>query len=537
MSNYPNFGNPRYQIIRELGRNREGGRITYLATGETEKQMVALKQFRFAQEDSNWEGYKTYQRELQLLQELDCPGIPRYVDAFETPEGFSLVQEYIPAPSLAERHSFKPDEIKHIAVSTLEILVDLQNRLPPVIHRDIKPENILLDERLNVYLVDFGLARIGSQNVAASSIAAGTPGFIAPEQLFNRPLSLATDLYSLGATLFCLLAGTHSADIGKLIDENYRFDFQLLDPRLNKSFVKWLKKMLEPVVHKRYPNAASALAALKPLEVMSSPVNLTNWKLAGLVVALVGISLVGKLEKLSQQPVPTYTPPVRETDLDLAGQFFQEGERLSAQGAYQRALIAYDEAIALKPNYGEAFSSRCWVLQQMERYTEALAACDRALSINSGSKQTWNRQAGALTGLGRNREAIATYTRALQIDPDYYWAWNDLGAIYNQEGRYAEALAAAQRATELDPDTYNAWKVRGEAELGLQRYSAALNSFKSAIKINPEEYWSWYGQGVALEKMGARADAIASYNRAITLNPEFYLAIEKKRQLVEKLAP
>ncbi|MEC4985251.1 MAG: serine/threonine-protein kinase [Oscillatoria sp. PMC 1068.18] len=537
MSNYPDFCHPRYQIVRELGRNREGGRITYLATGETEKKMVALKQFRFAQADSNWEGYKTYQRELQLLQELDYPGIPRYVDAFETPEGFSLVQEYIPAPSLAERHSFKPDEIKHIAVSILEILRNLQNRLPPVIHRDLKPENILLDEQLNVYLVDFGLARIGSQDVAASSIAAGTPGFIAPEQLFNRPLSLATDLYSLGATLFCLLTGTRSADIGKLIDENYRFNFQLLDSRLNKSFVKWLKKMLSPVAQKRYPNAASALAALKPLEVMNSPANLTHWKLAGLVVALVSISLVGELDKLFQQPVSPELPPVVETDVDLAREFFQEGERLREQGADQRALIAYDEAIRLRPNYSEAFSSRCQVLQKMERYPEALTACDRALSINSSSKQTWNRQAGAFAGLGRNREAIATYTRALQLDPDYYWAWNDLGNIYNQEGRYAEALAAAQRATELDPYTYNAWKVRGEAELGLQRYPAALNSFASAIKINPEESWSWYGQGVALEKIGSNTDAIASYNQAIQLNPEFYLAIEKKRQLLAKSAP
>jgi putative transposase len=93
--------------------------------------------------------------------------------------------------------SFAPDEIKQIATSVLEILVYLQNRIPPIIHRDIKPENILVDEQINVYLVDFGFARIGEGEVAMSSMVKGTLGFMAPEQLFNRQLTEASDLYGL----------------------------------------------------------------------------------------------------------------------------------------------------------------------------------------------------------------------------------------------------------------------------------------------------------------------------------------------------
>jgi serine/threonine protein kinase len=61
------------------------------------------------------------------------------------------VQEYKKAPSLAQRRSFTPEDIKQIAVSLLEILVDLQKRTPPVIHRDIKPENILVDQQLLIF--------------------------------------------------------------------------------------------------------------------------------------------------------------------------------------------------------------------------------------------------------------------------------------------------------------------------------------------------------------------------------------------------
>ena len=56
-----------YQVQRELGRNREGGRITYLATHSTHGQAVVLKLFRFVQTDMSWSGFKSYEREIAIL--------------------------------------------------------------------------------------------------------------------------------------------------------------------------------------------------------------------------------------------------------------------------------------------------------------------------------------------------------------------------------------------------------------------------------------------------------------------------------------
>lgn len=157
--------------------------------------------------------------------------------------------------------------MKQIAISVLEILVYLQNFQPPIIHRDIKPENILVDENLQVYLVDFGLARLRGGELSLSSIAAGTPGFMPPEEMFNRPLSNASDLYSLGATLICLLTGTKSVEVDRLLDEDYRFKFQYLVPNLHLSFAKWLTKMVELHPKRRYENAVLALRELKGVPV------------------------------------------------------------------------------------------------------------------------------------------------------------------------------------------------------------------------------------------------------------------------------
>jgi serine/threonine protein kinase len=221
MSNYPDFTSQGYRVVSELGRNREGGRITWLATQLDTNQQVVLKQFCFAQAGSNWSAYNAHQTEIQVLEVLNHPGIPRYLTAFNTSDGFALIQEYKNAPSLATKRSFQPEEIKEIAIKALEILVYLQNRIPPIIHRDLKPENILVDNQLNVYLIDFGFARIGSQEVAGSSVFKGTPGFIPPEQI-HKPTE-ASDLYGLGATLICLLTGIKSTEIQNLTDDNDPF--------------------------------------------------------------------------------------------------------------------------------------------------------------------------------------------------------------------------------------------------------------------------------------------------------------------------
>ena len=273
MSNHPDFSRHNYQVVHELGRNREGGRITYLANHLLSEKQVVIKQFRFVQEGTSWQGYKAYEREIQILQELEHSRIPRYLDSFETRDGFCMIQEYKEAPSLAEKYSFSPEAVKQIAISVLEILVYLQKRVPPIIHRDIKPENILVDRENNAYLIDFGLARINNQAVALSSVAAGTPGFMPPEAIFNRPLTEATDLYSLGATLICLLTNTRSVNLSNLIDENYRFNFRHLVTRVNPRFINWLQKMVEPNYKDRYGNAAEALAVLETIDILDISTN------------------------------------------------------------------------------------------------------------------------------------------------------------------------------------------------------------------------------------------------------------------------
>lgn len=311
MSNLSHASLYGYQVEQELGHNCVGGRVTYLATDTTTQQPVVIKQFQFAQSGSSWLGYQAYEQELKMLQKLHHPSIPCYLNSFETPAGFGLVQEYKKAPSLAQPRHFTPLEIKQIAVSVLEVLVYLQQQTPPIIHRDIKPENILVDRstgQIKVYLVDFGLARMGGEEVATSSAVKGTLGFMPPEQLFNRQLTEASDLYSLGVTLICLLTKTKSTAVGNLIDEAYRINFKPLLPKLNRRFIDWLEKMVAPSLKKRYPNAANALEALKPIPVFSSQNQRSVAVVGGLTASAVLLLGLGKTlsDKYLESPTSLY---------------------------------------------------------------------------------------------------------------------------------------------------------------------------------------------------------------------------------------
>lgn len=289
MNHFPDFSAHGYQVIRELGRNREGGRITWQAsiipshsnqrrrrnhkggqitleaTQQATDHTVVLKQFCFAQMGSDWSAFSAHQQELKVLQSLSHSGIPRYIESFETSDGFCLVQEYVDAPSLAGDRTFSPEQVQQIASSVLNILVYLQSQMPLIIHRDIKPENILVDDQLKVHLIDFGFARIGSGDVFGSSVFKGTPGFIPPEQLWQP--SKATDLYGLGATLLCLLTGTPSTQIHYLTNPSdpYMFQFANRLPRLSQDFIYWLHKMVEPKQSNRFQDAKTALRALQSL--------------------------------------------------------------------------------------------------------------------------------------------------------------------------------------------------------------------------------------------------------------------------------
>lgn len=255
----------RYQLKQKLGENvaRQTWLAVDLGMSDSDAAQVVIKFLCFGGQ-IQWENLKLFEREAQVLKQLNHPQIPNYRDYFCIDDRFlwfGLVEEYIPGSSFRELldrgKRFSEQQVRKLAINLLNILVYLHELNPPVVHRDIKPSNLICGEDEQIYLVDFGAVQDTAAKEGASFTIVGTYGYTPMEQFSGRAVP-ASDLYALGATLIHLLTGSAPADLPQ---KDLRIQFS---DRTNISphLVAWIEQLIEPVPEKRFSNAKQAIAAL-----------------------------------------------------------------------------------------------------------------------------------------------------------------------------------------------------------------------------------------------------------------------------------
>ena len=197
----------RYRIDALLG---EGGMgAVYRAWHLGLDQPVAVKENRMANPASG----RQFAREAKMMARLRHPNLPRVIDHFVLSDGAQyLAMEFIEGDDLGQilQRSGPVDERRALAWvdQVCDALVYLHSQSPPIIHRDIKPDNVKITPRGEVYLVDFGIAKVGDSRQRTMTGAVGvTPGFSPPEQHGTGGTDARSDVYSVGATLYTLVTG------------------------------------------------------------------------------------------------------------------------------------------------------------------------------------------------------------------------------------------------------------------------------------------------------------------------------------------
>src|SRR6185503_10688785 len=220
--------NSRYEIVRRIGGGGMGA--VYLAKdrnlGDAPR---AVKEMVEAHLDPalHEKAIGDFKRESLLLTSLEHPSIPTIYDYFydDIRSRFYLVMKYISGGDLASRMRAaiggRLDEktVTDWGMQVADVLDYLHSRPKPIIYRDLKPANLMIDGNSGrIMLIDFGIARWVTQQEKGVT-AVGTMGY-APPELFSGRVQPASDVYSLGATMFHLLTGYDPQDNPLLI-----FDF------------------------------------------------------------------------------------------------------------------------------------------------------------------------------------------------------------------------------------------------------------------------------------------------------------------------
>ncbi|MBE9053603.1 serine/threonine protein kinase [Nostocales cyanobacterium LEGE 11386] len=267
--------NNRYQLQKKIGQN--SSRQTWLAISLVSSKQVILKLLTLNPQ-IEWQEHKLFEREAQILKNLNHPYIPKYQDYFIVDNlpgskfpWFILVQSYIFGTSLQELlnqgQRFSESKVEKIAIEILSILVYLHSLEPPVLHRDIKPSNLILGDDERVYLVDFGAVQDKAVAEGATFTVVGTYGYVPIEQFAGRA-ETASDLYALGATLIHLITGTSPAD---LPHRNSRIEFANL-VSIDLGLINWIGKLTEPNIGDRINTASDAIAAFENKYTLSSAI-------------------------------------------------------------------------------------------------------------------------------------------------------------------------------------------------------------------------------------------------------------------------
>ncbi len=261
----------RYQLKEKLGQN--AGRQTWLAEDITTqpKENVIVKLLSF-DDQVQWESLRLFEREADILKQLDHPRIPKYRDYFSIDDRilwFGLVHDYIPGSSLRELldrgQKFSEKQVRQVATEILNLLVYLHELNPAVLHRDIKPSNLILGEDQRIYLVDFGAVQDRAISERATFTVIGTYGYAPMEQFGGRAVP-ASDLYALGASLIHLLTGVPPADLPQRKMRIQFSDAAQQPPRdrvsIDPYLIKWIETLTEPDIEERFSTARQALQAL-----------------------------------------------------------------------------------------------------------------------------------------------------------------------------------------------------------------------------------------------------------------------------------
>ncbi len=209
-----------YQLGEKIGEGAFGS--VYRATQPAVGREVAIKLIRPEYADDP-DFIRRFEFEAQLVARLEHPHVVPLYDYWREPGAAYLVLRWIRGGSLAQ--------ILESAPLTLDETVRLVSQIGAalasahdagIIHRDVKPGNILIDERGDAYLTDFGIAVDDTHNIDAGLASAGSPMYVSPEQVQSRELTPRSDIYSLSVVIYEALTGRapfESTSIRQLYEE------------------------------------------------------------------------------------------------------------------------------------------------------------------------------------------------------------------------------------------------------------------------------------------------------------------------------
>jgi tetratricopeptide (TPR) repeat protein/predicted Ser/Thr protein kinase len=487
-----------YRILEKLG---EGGMgVVYLAEDQHLARRVAIK--FLTSTDHHYRA--RFIREARAVSALTHPHIAIVHDYGETSSGQPfLVMEFVKGKSLSEllEEGLTLRRSVEIVSSIAEALAEAHHH--GIVHRDIKPSNIIVNERGQVKVLDFGLVKhlfdppssevdLDAQTIYStqtrSDVIVGTPLYLSPEQATGKRIDGRSDLFALGALLYECLTGRSAFSGGSVLEIGAQiihvtppppshFNAQIT-PSLDRITMKALQKNVED----RYQSADDMLKELHAamvglggngIPVTSKSTKATPGEMQRATSALATLTMQLRRQRFSLASfVGTivlaglviwaaihFWPRSYYQPSPAAREWYEIGNEALRNGAYHQASKALQQAIAIDSNYALARArlAQAWTeLDYIENAKDELLTVE-SLTRNGAAitdKDSLYLDAIKAMALRDFREAVKAYSALAEMSPEESQVYVDLGYAYENDNKIDKALESYLKAISLNNGQY-----------------------------------------------------------------------------------
>jgi serine/threonine protein kinase/Flp pilus assembly protein TadD len=513
-----------YRIIEKLG---EGGMgVVYLAEDKHLARRVAIKFL-----NSTDHHYRArFIREARAVSALNHPNIATVFDYGETDEDQPfIVMEYVKGQTLSDLldHGLTLRRSVEVITAIAEALTEAHES--GIVHRDIKPSNVVVNERGQVKVLDFGLVKhlfdtpnSGVDLDAAtlystqtrSDVIVGTPLYLSPEQATGKQIDGRSDLFALGALLYeCLtgqsaFSGASVLEIGAQIIHVSPAPPSKINSRVPAELDRITLKLLEKKADARYQSAPELVTDLKSAltrlsgESTAVPSRSNRSQTGGAnqptnafatftmqlrrqrfsITSVVGVILLTVLAILALVyfwPRSYYQPSAS------ALSWYDRGTDWLRNGAYYQSTRALQQAIAIDNNYALAHArlAQAWAeLDYFDKAKDELLLVGNRTSVSPRDALYLE----AITASVRRDfpSAVKAYSEIAQLSPDDSQVYVDLGYAYENDGNPDKAIENYTKAITLNNGQYaTAYLRAGIVYARKQDTRKAFENFDLAEKL------------------------------------------------------
>ncbi len=511
----------RYKIEKPVATGGMGA--VYRAVDTRFNRPCAVKEMldEFQNDTEHTQAVEWFGREATMLLDLNHPCIPRVRDFFIEGGKHYLVMDFIDGKTLGEvlekegnvvgvngARGVSEARARSWSQQVCSVLNYLHRQSPPIIFRDLKPSNIMVTEKDEVKLIDFGIARTFQTQRQSTIIM--TIGYAPPEQLHGMP-EPRSDIYALGATLHRILTHHDAANNKPSI-----FSFppiRTLRPDVSTAYEQVIMKALSPTIEQRWLNAGEMEKAIINLP----PIN---------VAPPTGSIPISGQPRLAnpQTPNNSITPAEasRHSTTGPGGNYIGSALGFINANRIEEAYAAIQQAFVLEPNnslvhrtFGQVFARR-----KPPEIDRAMQAYNRSLQLNSNDAETHKLIGDVFLFLRRlPLQGIPAYTQSLRINPNDAESHQRLAQCYEETNQLEPALREYQEAARIAPKLALLHQKVGQIAWRLNQLPIAERAFVTVLTLNPADHQTRFLLSQVYESEGKLIDAERECSYVVPMIP------------------